>query len=462
MNLIFEKGSLNRALQTMELASRNGHPILWNVCINAKTDTIECIATNLNIDMRINVPGIIRKVGSFTIPARCLANIVKKLPKEAAIEMSVVARNMVELRCGTGVYKLIGGFPGYEYRDEVKRLLAADKYPQLPVVESEPFTIKGETLRDMLTSTQFAAATEESRHTLNGLYFSLQASVTEVVATNGWQLALKQFDPCTAPPDIDGFILSLEAVDELIKAYKDAASVDVYLQENVILFSDGQTTLTARLVEGSYPTYHQIIMELEEAEGVIIVNRNALLSAIVRVSLLGMLDKPQRHSICIETQPGSGTIHISSPMGEALEWVKAERIQNAIRIGFNAQLLITTLTHLKSDSIRIKFKDSLSCVLIKPGDSDEHLCLVAPMRLKEVAEIIAAARSVVRQAEAKVHEAEAKVHEAEAEVRKAEAALETAQEAEAARVAAIAAAKESELPMENDNWGHLQNSGGER
>ena len=58
-----------------------------------------------------------------------------------------------------GVYKIIG--------------MSDEEFPQLPAVEGSAVSVGGETLRDILQKTEFAASTEEVRYFLNGLYFIL-------------------------------------------------------------------------------------------------------------------------------------------------------------------------------------------------------------------------------------------------------------------------------------------------
>ena len=71
MELTFEKGDLLYALQILQgvTAGRNTLPILANVLIRAEDHTIECIATDLEVGIRIKVDGESKRKGrSLSLP----------------------------------------------------------------------------------------------------------------------------------------------------------------------------------------------------------------------------------------------------------------------------------------------------------------------------------------------------------------------------------------------------------
>jgi DNA polymerase-3 subunit beta len=195
MELTFEKHDLLHALQILQsvASGRNTLPILSNVLIQATDGNIECVATDLEVGIKIKVEGVIQEDGAITVSAKKLADIVKELPEDQTINLVTTANDRVEITCGTGVYKIIG--------------LPDEEFPQLPSVDGHSLTIDGETLRAVLRRTEFSAATEDVRYYLNGLYFNFLEDKTEVVATDMTRLALAQCEPFETPEDVDGFIV---------------------------------------------------------------------------------------------------------------------------------------------------------------------------------------------------------------------------------------------------------------
>lgn len=366
MELTFEKDNLLYALQVLQgvTGGRNTLPILSNVLIRAEDSRIECIATDLEVGIKMQVAGEVKEGGAITVSAKKLVDIVKALPVDKPIDVVTTANDQVEITCGDGVYKIIG------QPDE--------EFPQIPSVEGETLTIGGETLVDVIQKTEFAASTEEVRYFLNGLYFNPGADSTEVVATDGKRLALTHCEPLNASGEASGFIVPLKAVREIAKTFADAGEVEVSISENLIHFTDGDATLTARLVEGDYPNYEKIIPE--STDGRTVVSRDQILSATRRVALLS---NPKNYSICLEIDTEQIQVSARTPeLGEAYETVPVESGNASVRMGLDARLLVEALAHIQSDSLAIEFIGELNPVLIKPVSDDEYISLIMPMRLE--------------------------------------------------------------------------------
>ena len=365
MELTFERDDLLDSLQILQgVASRRTTlPILSNVLINATGGTIECMATDLEVGIRMKVEGTITEEGAITVSAKKLVDIVKELPADKPVHLATTANDRVEITCGDGVYKIIG--------------LPDEEFPQLPSVEGEALKIGGETLRGVLQKTEFAASTEEVRYFLNGLYFNFLEQGTEVVATDGKRLALARCEPLAAPGEANGFIVPLKAVREIARTFADAGEISISVFENQILFTDGNATLTTRLVEGDYPKYEKIIPE--STEGRAVVSKEGILSATRRVSLLS---NPKNYSICLEIDSEQVQVSAKTPeLGEAHETLPVESSTGSARIGFDARLLIEALSHIETESLSLEFSGELNPVLVRPVGDDNYVSLIMPMRL---------------------------------------------------------------------------------
>lgn len=371
MELAFEKDDLLSALQVLQgvASGQTTLPILSNVLIQAADGTIECAATDLEVGIKIKVEGIIQEEGAITVSAKKLTDVVKALPQDHTIHLTTTANDRIEITCANGVYKIIG--------------LSDDEFPQLPAVEGESLTIEGEVLREMLDKTEFAAATEDVRYFLNGLYFHFLPDRLEVVATDMRWLAVARAEPIAAAETLKGFIVPLKAVKAIARTFSDSDSVEVSVLENQILFADATATLTTRLVEGDYPPYQKIIPD--SMEGQAVVDRTEMLQATRRVALLS---NPKNYAIALEIDTERVQISAKTPeLGEAEEPVDVETGTGSTRIGIDARLLVGTLEHLQSRSIAITFRTEVEPVVFRPHDpndetvAESHICLVMPMRL---------------------------------------------------------------------------------
>ena len=364
MELTFEKEDLLHSLQVLQgvASGRNTLPILSNVLIQAADGKIACVATDLEVGIRIAVEGIIQEEGTITVSAKKLTDIVKELPEDQTIRLVTTANDRVEITCGDGIYKIIG--------------LSDEEFPQLPAVDGHSLTIGGDTLRDVLRRTEFAAATEDVRYFLNGLYFNFLEDKTEVVATDAIWLALAHCEPFNPPENVTGFIIPLKAVKEIERTFAESDEVTVSILENQILFADDKATLTTRLIEGDYPKYQKLI---PESTGGVVVSKEMLLHATRRVALLS---NPKNYCICLEIDTEQIQVSAMTPeLGEAHETLPVESGTGRVRIGIDARLLVETLMHIETESVAVEFTGEVTPVSFKPIGTEGHICVVTPMRL---------------------------------------------------------------------------------
>ena len=154
--------------------------------------------------------------------------------------------------------------------------------------------------------------------------------------------------------------------------------MQISIFENQILFADENATLTTRLVEGDYPPYQKIIPE--STEGRVVVAKEQMLHATRRVALLS---NPKNYAIALEINTEQVQISAKTPeLGEAYEPIPVETGTGHIRIGIDARLLVGVLGHIETESLAIEFRSEVEPIVFKPIGTENHTCLVMPMRLE--------------------------------------------------------------------------------
>lgn len=365
MKLTFQRDALLDSLQVLQsiASGRETSPILSNVLIRAEGSTIECMATDLEIGIRMKVDGTVKETGTIVVPAGKLADIVKAWPAEKPIDLTTTTGNRIEITAGNGVHKTVK--------------LADEEFPQLPSVDEAAFAIDGEVLRSVLHKTTFAAPTEDIRYFLNGLYFNLFEDRTEVVATDAVQLALAHCEPFKLSEDSDGFIVPLKAVKEIERTFANSPEVRISRIEDQILFADADTTLTARLVDAEYPEYDSIIPE--SFEGHVVVPKASIMDTTRDIFAR---TNPKNALVCLEINPQQ--IRISAKISEADEideTLTAESGTGSVRIGLNAQMLIETLSHIETESVSLAFTHAIEPLVVKPIGEEGHICVLCAMKM---------------------------------------------------------------------------------
>ena len=366
MKLTFDRDNLLSSLQALQsvISKQDTTPLLSNILIQAEGSTIECMATDAEMGIRMKVAGTVKEAGSILIPAEKLVDIVKTWPAEKSIDFATTTDDHVEITCGDRVRKIVG-FP--------------DKaFPQPPAVDTEAFAIDGKALRSVLHKTGFAAYTKEDRYQINGVYFNLFEGRTEVVATDMIQLALTRCEPLKLSEDRDGFIVPLKAIKEIERTFANAPEIRISRIEDQILFADADTTLTTRLVDAKYPEYDSIIPE--SFEGHVVVPKASIMDTTRDIFARA---NPKNALVCLEINPQQ--IRISAKTSktddEIDETLAAESGTGSVHIGVNAEILIEILSHIETESVSLAFTSAIEPLIVKPIGEEGHICLLCAMKM---------------------------------------------------------------------------------
>ena len=165
---------------------------------------------------------------------------------------------------------------------------------------------------------------------------------------------------------------------KLNETFADSSEVRISRVANQILFADARATLTARLVDAEYPKYEKIIPESPDV--CTVVPKESILRAARKASLVS---DPKTFKICLEIDEQQIRVSAETPeTDEAYETLAVESSTGSIRIGFDARLLIETLTHIRTESLALEFTGVLGPVIVKPIGEEGHICLIMPMLLK--------------------------------------------------------------------------------
>ena len=367
MKLTFQKDDLLYPLQMLRgvASEQDTSPMPSNVLIRAKGNTVECMATGMEIGIRMKVEGTVREEGTITVSAEKLGDIVEGWPTEKPIDVATTTDGRVEITCGNDLYKIVE--------------LADEEFPQLPSVDEGALAINGETLRSVLHKTEFAAPTEKVRQTfLNGLYFNFFEDRTEVVGCDSKQLAIAHCEPLRLSEDNDGFIVPLKAIKEIERTFADSPEVRISRVADQILFADARATLTARLVDAEYPKYEKLFPESFQVRTV--VKKESILHATRQMSAFS---DPKCPGVCLEIDEQQIRISPRDPQpDERHETLAVESSTGSIRIGFDARILIEALMHIGTESLVLEFSGELDPVIVKPIDEEGHICLIMPLLLK--------------------------------------------------------------------------------
>lgn len=364
MEVHVDRDAFFRGLQMVHniVEARQTLPVLANVLLETEAETIRLTTTDLEVGARVSLPARIASAGVITISARKLLEIVKELPS-APLSLRVQENAWVALRCGGASYKLVG--------------LTGEDFPAVGETAAPAWiTVDGKLLRDMLTQTTFAISHDESRYALNGVLFALHERELRLVATDGHRLALAIRPLAEAKAPTSG-IVPRKAVQEVVRIVSAGEDVDVALGENQFMLRMPNVLLIARLIEGTFPNYEQVVPRAHPYK--ILLSRSALTSALRRVSVLS---EERTRPVKFTFSPGLLKLTAYSPdFGEAEEQVEIEYAGEEMVIGFNSRYVLDALGAQTGEQVVFEVKDGLSPGIVKSFADEGSLCVIMPMRI---------------------------------------------------------------------------------
>ena len=237
-------------------------------------------------------------------------------------------------------------------------------------------------LRSLIDRTRFAISTEETRYYLNGIYLHAADSegveVLRTVATDGHRLARVELPLPDGAAGMPGVIVPRKAVSEIRKLVEETdGDVSVSLSDAKIRFSTGETVLTSKLIDGTFPDYERVIPTGNDK--VLETDCKILSHAVDRVSAIS---SEKSRSIKLNMEKGLVTLSASSPEhGSAIEEVEASYDAGQLEIGFNARYLLDIMQQIEGDAARFTMADAASPTVIRDVSDGSAVYVLMPMRV---------------------------------------------------------------------------------
>lgn len=336
-------------------------PILSNLLLETKKNKLQIIATDMEVGIVTSCAANIKEEGSVTIPARKFYDIVKELP-EGNIELQVSKNHTVQIKSGKSVFKVMG--------------MDKEDYPQLPEPSFEnAIEIEQSVLKEAIQLTSFAVSRDETRYVLNGILIVVKGDVFRCVATDGRRLAYFESKLSVKQKKEVEIIIPSKAAQELLKLLTWEGEVKVAVFQNKVIFSVGETFLSATLIEGKFPNYEQVIPKNKTTTAEI--ERNELLQCVRRAALLTSTEAPAAK---LDFLKGRVMITARTPnLGEAKEEVASRMEGKEMTIGFNPDYLMDVLKNLDVENITFSLSES-----DKPGvvsGKEGYFYVIMPMQI---------------------------------------------------------------------------------
>jgi DNA polymerase-3 subunit beta len=372
MKVTVERSELLKSLGHVHrvVERRNTIPILANVLLHGDRSKLSLKATDLDIEVIDTIAAEVAPGGSTTVPAHMFFDIVRKLPEGAQIALeSSGDRAALAIRAGRSRFTL--------------QTLPESDFPDLSAGEmTHKFTLKASELKRLIDKTQFAISTEETRYYLNGIYLhaagNTKAQTLRAVATDGHRLAQMEVELPKGAAGMPGIIVPRKTVGEVHRLMEDGETeVTVELSPGKIRFTIGQTVLTSKLIDGTFPDYARVIPVGNDKE--LVVDKKEFEAAVDRVSTVS---SERGRAVKLSVNAGRLLLSVTNPdSGSANEELEVEYEADPIDIGFNSRYLLDIAAQIESEAAVLKLADPGSPTLIQDKEQRGALYVLMPMRV---------------------------------------------------------------------------------
>ncbi|MBN2475971.1 MAG: DNA polymerase III subunit beta [Pirellulales bacterium] len=256
MKLQCEREKLLHAFQTAASVApaRSTKPILQNVKLEATEAGATVMGTDLEISIRIEVPGFeISAPGTIVLPISRFSSILRE-SSDAKLSIQSDGRSIT----------VRGQQSEFHFPSE-----NPDEFPTVPVFEAEKYhELPARFFRELVRRTVFATETESGRYALGGVLLELTAKGITGVATDGRRLARQEGPAKSVGGHETGdtmTIVPVRAMQLIERALADnEGDIQLTAGPNDVRIKSGRATINSQLVEGRYPKWQDVFPRRED------------------------------------------------------------------------------------------------------------------------------------------------------------------------------------------------------
>jgi len=372
MKISTSKENLVKGIQTIQagMSSKTGTmPILNNFLLETAENEITVVFTDLEMAVKHVIPVTVKEAGSITIPLKKFMEFIQNLGNTPELNVSSDdVTNKITVNSGKTRFSLSGS--------------PKNEYPQIPDLnETNSFKLPALAVGEMINSVLFSASKEEDRHFLNGLLWKFEGGTLSMVGTDGRRLSINTLKTDAISKDFKVIVplKVLQEVSRYIKSLSSDSKEELYvgLASNQIGFKIGKTQFISRLLEGTFPSYEQIIPTDSQIK--------------VSVKAGELLAVTKRAAICSNDRAGSvrytfkkGMLIINSQsqnMDFEDELPSDYAGEEDFQISFNPKFILDILNTVGEVNITAQFKAPNMPAMFTLEGKDMPVYIVMPLRV---------------------------------------------------------------------------------
>lgn len=365
MELSVLQENLTRALTAVGrvASSRTQLPILNNILLRTDGNRLLVAAMNMEIASTQFVGAKIASPGAITIPARLVTDFVASLPK-GTIDLTVKDN---QLHVSAGNYS------------SVIRGLAADDFPELPVIDDDAavrYSIAAADFKQAVSQTIITTSNDATRPVLTGVYWHSHEGALYLAGTDGYRLAERRL--VDTKSEVAAIVPTTSLQEVLRSLYDEVKEVEVLFDESQVRFRLGEAEITSQLISGNFPPYRQLIPETTETT--VILDKDEF----VRITkIAGLFARDSGGSITLKADADTGTLSlhsVASELGENTSDADA-KITGGGTVTLNSRYLSEALGVIDGEVVNFSFSGKLAPTVLTNNDkSINYKHIIMPLK----------------------------------------------------------------------------------
>ena len=364
-----EKNTMISSLSNLKLEVKDSTLIITSF------DGSNCVVSKININ---NLSGLNK---SIMIDSNHLKNIVDRLSKLSSSDIKFeLLEDTSELSIKSGRMKL-----------KIKVILDTGDFNTVPKIEefkeynSVVFT-KDELIKSVSNIAK-CSKKDTTQPILEAINIVVNEDYADIVALDGYRLGLNILE-CSSSGNFKISASATRLKDVLGDvALSDADVVELKSNGKYVLIQSGEINVFIREIEGSLAPYKRLLTKNFLYE--IVVQKEDIIWALNSAMMATSKDNK---IVRLTLNPGESFVEFKSSGDIITDLVNEIDMtinlseEDNLEIAFNATYLVDLINNIKTKSVKMYFKDSVSPVYIENEDSEDSLekdsYLVLPVRIR--------------------------------------------------------------------------------
>lgn len=378
MKFITNSQTFSKQLQAISGIITNSNTVPIVSCFHFHIDEglLTIKATDLETTIVAKMPlesGRSEGIDDVAVPSKLLLDTLKSMDDQP-MTFTVHPENFqIDITSGDGTYQLAGQ--------------NAETFPSLPVVENAlTISLSASTIVTAVNKTAFAAATEDMRPQMTGIFVNFDSEGMTAVATDAHKLARYRNASVKADEDIN-FILPrkpITLVKNILSSRKEDCDVKLECNATNVAFTFENMYIVCRLIDGTYPNVKAAIPK--DNPNHLVVDRNSFLNVMRRVALYA---SQSTHQLRLSLSDRELTVSAEDIefSNNAQEKLPCHYEGEPMEIGFNAKFLSEMVGNIDTENVELTLSHPSRAGILYPVYENEDdnkidiLMLVMPVML---------------------------------------------------------------------------------